>query len=212
MRGLDNIPKTGAFVLAPNHLSNFDSLTTAYLVWRAGRVPRFLGKASLFRVPVFGWLLRYTGQIPVERAGGGADPLAAANRLIVNDLAVVVYPEGTFTRDPNGWPMRGKQGAVRLALKHDIPLIPMAQWGVQKIMPTFGGGLSLVPRKKVEMLVGTPLDLSKWSGRTDNEAYQQATLALMNAIAALVGQLRDEKAPGERWDPAAHGQTEFGRL
>ncbi|MEO5535938.1 MAG: lysophospholipid acyltransferase family protein [Pseudolysinimonas sp.] len=212
MRGLDNIPKTGAFVLAPNHISNFDPLTTAYLVWRAGRVPRFLAKASLFRVPVFGWLLRFTGQIPVERAGGGADPLAAASGLIGNDLAVVVYPEGTFTRDPDGWPMRGKQGAVRLAMTHGIPLIPVAHWGVQKILPTYSGGLSLVPRKKVEMLVGDPIDLSPWAGRTDNEAYKQATLALMDAIAALVGELRGEKPPPHRWNPAAHGQSEFGRL
>ncbi len=82
MRGLDNIPKRGALVISPNHITNFDPLTTAYLVWRGGRVPRFLAKASLFKIPGFGWLLRFTGQIPVERAGGGADSLAAAKRLI----------------------------------------------------------------------------------------------------------------------------------
>ncbi len=70
-----------------------------------------------------GWILRYTGQIPVERAGGGPDPLAAATRLIQEELAVIVYPEGTLTRDPDEWPMRGKNGAVRLALRHGIPLI-----------------------------------------------------------------------------------------
>lgn len=212
MRGLDNIPRRGAFVIAPSHLTNFDPLTTAYLVWRAHRVPRFLAKASLFRVPVFGSLLRFLGQIPVERAGGGADPLEAAGRLIGDDLAIVVYPEGTLTRDPDGWPMRGKQGAVRLGLQHGIPVIPMAHWGVQKILPTYGGRLSFFPRKDVEMLVGPPLDLSPWAGRTDSAAYAEATLALMNAITALLEQLRGEKAPAERWDPAEHGQTEFGRL
>jgi 1-acyl-sn-glycerol-3-phosphate acyltransferase len=212
MRGLDNIPKRGAFVISPNHISNFDPLAVAYLVWRGGRVPRFLAKASLFRVPVFGALLRYTGQIPVERSGGGADPLTAANRLIGEELAIIVYPEGTLTRDPDEWPMRGKPGAVRLALQHGIPLIPAAHWGVQKILPRYGGGLRFFPRAEVEMLVGPPLDLSPWQGRTDAAAYAEATTALMDAIASLVGELRGETPPPERWDPAEHGQSEYGRF
>jgi 1-acyl-sn-glycerol-3-phosphate acyltransferase len=212
MRGLDNIPKRGAFVISPNHVTNFDPLTTAYLVWRAGRVPRFLAKASLFKVPTLGWLLRFTGQIPVERSGGGPDPLAAATRLIAEELAVIVYPEGTLTRDPDEWPMRGKTGAVRLALEHDIPLIPMAHFGVQQIMPRYGGRLRFFPRKNVEMLVGPPLDLTRWAGRSDAKALSEATTALMDAIAGLLGELRGETPPPVRWDPLAHGQTEYGKI
>lgn len=212
MRGLDHIPKRGAFVITPNHVSNFDPLTTAYLVWRAGRVPRFLAKASVFRVPVLGWLLRYTGQIPVERGSGASNALAAASRLITDELAVIVYPEGTLTRDPDEWPMRGKTGAARLALEHGIPLVPMAHWGVQRILPRYGGRLSLFPRKNVEMLVGPPLDLSPWAGRTDAAALAEATTALMNEIARLLGELRGETPPVERWDPVAHGQSEYGRF
>lgn len=107
--------------------------------------------------------------------------------------------------------MRGKTGAVRLALEHGIPLIPMAQWGVQKILPRYGGRLSL-RRHDVEMLVGPPLDLSPWAGRTDAAAMTEATTALMDEIARLVGELRGETPPAERWDPAAHGQAEFGRF
>jgi 1-acyl-sn-glycerol-3-phosphate acyltransferase len=212
MRGLDNIPKRGAFVIAPNHVSNFDPLAVAYLVWRGGRVPRFLAKASVFRVPLLGWLLRFTGQIPVERSGGGADPLAAAGRLISDELAVIVYPEGTLTRDPGEWPMRGKIGAVRLALEHGIPLIPMAHFGAQQIMPRYGGRLRFFPRKDVEMLVGPPLDLTPWAGRRDARALNEATSALMNEIARLLGELRGETPPPERWDPAAHGQSEYGKI
>jgi 1-acyl-sn-glycerol-3-phosphate acyltransferase len=212
MRGLDHIPKRGAFVIAPNHVTNFDPLTTAYLVWRAGRVPRFLAKASVFRVPLLGALLRYTGQIPVERAGGGPDPLAAAGRLIDEELAVIVYPEGTLTRDPDEWPMRGKNGAVRLALEHGIPLIPMAQWGVQNILPRYGGRLRFFPRSDVDMLVGPPLDLSRWAGRTDTAAHVEATTALMNEIARLLGELRGETPPPQRWNPAEHGQSEYGKI
>lgn len=213
MRGLDHIPKRGAVVIAPNHLTNFDPLTTAYLVWRGGRVPRFLAKASLFRVPVLGWLLRFTGQIPVERDGSGPDPLKAATRLIDDELAVIVYPEGTLTRDPDEWPMRGKSGAVRLALQHDIPLVPMAHWGVQRILPRYGGRLSLLPRKDVEMLVGAPVDLSPWRGRaSDPAALAEATTVLMNEIARLLGELRGETPPPDRWNPLEHGQSEWGRL
>lgn len=212
MRGLDNIPKRGAVVIAPNHVTNFDPLTTAYLVWRAGRVPRFLAKASVFRVPLLGALLRYTGQIPVERSGAGGAPLAAAGRLIDEELAVIVYPEGTLTRDPDEWPMRGKTGAALLALQYGIPLVPVAHWGVQKIMPRYSGRLRFFPRSDVEMLVGPPLDLSPWAGRTDAAALAAATTALMDAIAGLVGELRGETPPAERWDPAAHGQSEYGKI
>lgn len=212
MRGLDNIPKRGAVVIAPNHVTNFDPLTTAYLVWRAGRVPRFLAKASVFRVPLLGALLRYTGQIPVERSGAGGAPLAAAGRLIDEELAVIVYPEGTLTRDPDEWPMRGKTGAALLALQYGIPLVPVAHWGVQKIMPRYSGRLRFFPRSDVEMLVGPPLDLSPWAGRTDAAALAAATTALMDAIAGLVGELRGETPPAERWDPAAHGQSEYGKV
>jgi 1-acyl-sn-glycerol-3-phosphate acyltransferase len=212
MRGLDNIPKRGACVIAPNHVSNFDPLTTAYLVWRGGRVPRFLAKASVFRVPLLGWLLRFTGQIPVERSGGGPDPLAAAGRLIAEELTVIVYPEGTLTRDPDEWPMRGKSGAVRLAIEHGIPLIPVAHFGVQQIMPRYGGRLRFFPRKNVEILVGPPLDLTSWVGRRDAGALNEATTALMNEIARLLGELRGETPPTERWDPAAHGQSEYGKI
>jgi len=213
MRGLDHIPKRGAFVIAANHVTNFDPLTTSYLVWRGGRVPRFLAKASLFKVPALGWLLRFTGQIPVERDGSGPDPLKAATRLIDDELAVVVYPEGTLTRDPDEWPMRGKSGAVRLALQHGIPLVPMAHWGVQRILPRYGGRLSLFPRKNVEMLVGAPIDLTPWAGRAgDAKALAEATTVLMNEIARLLGELRDETPPVERWNPVAHGQTEWGRF
>jgi 1-acyl-sn-glycerol-3-phosphate acyltransferase len=209
---LERIPPAGAFVFTPNHVTNMDPLISAYVMWKAGRMPRFLAKAVLFRVPVFGALLRASGQIPVDRASRGADPLLAAGALLRDDLAVIVYPEGTLTRDPNEWPMRGKSGAVRLALQHDIPVIPMAHWGAQRIMPRYATRSFFgIPRPQVEILIGEPVDLSAWRGRTDATALAEATSALMQAITALVEELRGETAPRERWDPARHGQSEFGR-
>ncbi len=216
VRNSERIPATGAFILAPNHYTNFDPLVTAYVLWMHGRVPRFLAKAGLFKVPVLGAILRGTGQIPVERAGaapGSPDPLAAASRLVNDGLAVIVYPEGTLTRDPELWPMRGKFGAVRLALEHGIPIVPCATWGVQEILPRYSKRLSLFPRKNVNVIIGEPVDLSAWEGKPRTGAtYAEATNAVMNSITALLEELRDEKAPLERWDPSAHGQTEIGRF
>lgn len=210
----ERIPASGAFVLVANHYSNFDPLVTAYALWKHGRVPRFLAKAGLFRVPVLGALLRFTGQIPVERQGrGGPDPLAAASRLVDDGLAVIVYPEGTLTRDPGLWPMRGKLGAARLALEHGVPVIPAAHWGAQAVLPRYSKRLSLFPRKDIEVIVGEPIDLSRWAGRAgDAAALVEATDEIMRRITALAEELRGETAPAERWDPAKHGQAEIGRF
>jgi len=109
--------------------------------------------------------------------------------------------------------MRGKTGAVRIALETGVPLIPAAHWGAQKILPRWGRRISLFPRKTVDIVIGEPLDLSRWQGRQlDAKALAEATLFVMQAITALLEGLRGEKAPAERWDPAEHGQTEFGRI
>ena len=215
LHGTENVPATGSFVVSPNHYSNIDPIVIGVAMWKTGRMPRFLAKASLFRVPVFGYFFAKAGQVPVEREGsgrGGADPLAMAKGIAAAGHAVVIYPEGTLTRDPDSWPMRGKQGAVRTALDAGVPLIPVASWGAQKILPRYGK-ISLFPRKDVDIVFGEPLDLSEYAGRSrDAKAMAEATEKLMNAIAALLGDLRNETPPPERWDPAAHGQSEIGKF
>jgi len=211
-RGMEHIPAEGAFVLAPNHLSHLDVIVTGWTLYRAGRAPRFMAKASLFAVPGLGWVLRRMGQIPVERRKGAGGPsLERAAALVKEGLGLIVYPEGTLTRDPELWPMRGRVGAARLALEHGIPVIPVAHWGVQEILPRYAkrlrGGL---PRKRVEILVGEPVDLSRWAGRTDGPALAEATEAIMTAITRLLAELRGEEPPARRWNPAEHGQSETG--
>ena len=130
----ERMPQTGAFVLAPNHYSEIDPVVIGAASWKLGRAPRFLAKASLFKNPVLGWLLRTSGQIPVERAGSKSHAaLRAAEELVEKGRMVIVYPEGSLTRDPDLWPMRGKTGAVRIALERDIPIVPVAHWGTQAL-------------------------------------------------------------------------------
>ncbi len=209
------LPKTGAFILSPNHLTNIDPIIVGRVVWKLGRAPRYLAKASLFAVPFLGWLMRKSGQVPVERSGSvrGSDPLAAGESIANKGLAVIVYPEGSLTRDPERWPMRGKYGAVRMALETGVPLIPAAHWGDQAILPPYGGGFHPFPRKTVTVKIGDPIDLSKFAGRqVDTPLLAEATAMLMQAITELVGELRGETPRAERWDPAAHNQSEIGKF
>lgn len=210
----ERMPQSGAFVLAPNHYSEIDPLVIGAAVWKLGRAPRFLAKASLFKNPVLGWLLRTSGQIPVERAGSKSHrALRAAEELVEKGRMVVVYPEGSLTRDPDLWPMRGKTGAVRIALERDIPIIPAAHWGTQELMPRYGKKIHPFPRKTIDVIVGEPLDLSAYRGAPlTQSALLEATGELMDAIAELLAELRDVPAPAERWDPTQHGQKETGRL
>ena len=210
----ERMPQTGAFVLAPNHYSEIDPVVIGAASWKLGRAPRFLAKASLFKNPVLGWLLRTSGQIPVERAGSRSHAaLRAAEELVEKGRMVVVYPEGSLTRDPDLWPMRGKTGAVRIALERDIPIVPVAHWGTQALLPRYGKKISLFPRKTIDVIVGEPLDLSAYRGKPLEQAtLLKATGELMDAIAALLAEVRHEQAPAGRWDPTAHGQKETGRL
>jgi 1-acyl-sn-glycerol-3-phosphate acyltransferase len=214
--GQEKLPRDGAYVLAPNHLSEVDPLVVALAVWRSGRAPRFMAKESLFRVPVLGWALRATGMVPVARAASAASAratLEASETLARHGRGVIVYPEGSLTREPELWPMRGKTGAVRLALAGGIPVIPMAHWGAQQVLPRYGK-LKLWPlRRRVRVVIGDPVDLSAYAGRASSQsALVEATDVVMADIAGLLSQLRGVPAPPERWNPADHGQKETGRL
>lgn len=213
IRGVENLPREGAYVLAPNHNSEFDPVIVAVAVWRAGRAPRFMAKESLFKVPVLGAALRATGMVPVPRSSTAANQsMKAAEQIARDGRGVIVYAEGTLTRDPELWPMRGKTGAVRLALAGELPLIPLAQWGVQDILPRYGK-LKFPRRSHVIVEFGPAMDLSEYAASPSQPAtLTRATDAMMNRITAMLSGIRGLPAPAERWNPAQHGQNETGRL
>jgi 1-acyl-sn-glycerol-3-phosphate acyltransferase len=211
----EKFPRSGAFVFAPNHYSEIDPVVMGVVAWKLGRLPRFLTKASLFDVPGLGWVLRKSGQIPVARGGSvrGSGPVQAAQQLVEKDQFVVVYPEGSLTRDPDLWPMRGKTGAVRIALEQGIPIIPAAHWGTQALMARYSKKISMFPRKTITIKIGDPVDLSEFRGRSlDAATLAEATNVVMEAITRLLEDLRGEKAPAVRWNPAEHDQKETGRF
>lgn len=199
-QGLEELQTGTGIVAAGNHLSYFDPLATGHALWVADRPARFIGKESVFRLPIIGAVIRHAGQIPVMRESSDASKaLAAAVASARSGECVVVYPEGTLTRDPGLWPMDGKSGAVRIALEADVPLIPFAQWGPQTVLAPYGRRLSLFPRKTMQLRFGPPLDLSDLRGKeVSADTLQHATDRLMDAITTLLAQIRQETPPAHR--------------
>lgn len=210
--GGENIPETGGFILALNHVSHVDPLTAAHLVYDHGRLPRYLAKSGLFKNKGLAFFLRAAGQIPVERLSRNAvGAFDAAVEAVRDGECVVVYPEGTITRDPGGWPMTGKSGAARITLATGCPVIPVGQWGAQQLLAPYGKVPDLFPRKRITMKIGEPVDLADLMDRPRNaETIQQATDRIMAAITALVEDIRGEQAPPERFDMKRAGVRQTG--
>jgi 1-acyl-sn-glycerol-3-phosphate acyltransferase len=204
-RGVENLGQHGkGIVVAPNHISWFDPLVIAHVLHDNGRPPRFLAKQAVFEVPVVGRIIEGADQIPVTRDEDPAASLAAAAAALRAGEAVIVYPEGTITRDTKLWPMSGKTGALRLALETGAPLIPIAQWGAQDIMPPYQKTLRLVPRKTMQVNVGPALEIEDLRDQpVTRELLIEGTNRLLDEITRLLEQLRGEKAPPHRMDWAA---------
>jgi 1-acyl-sn-glycerol-3-phosphate acyltransferase len=200
--GQENIPKTGPVIIAPNHMSYLDWGTDAVFFHAAGRYPTFMIKASAFKVPFIGKMLYGCGQIPVNRgAADAALSLKQAEQALSDGAAVIIYPEGTATRDPDLWPMAGKTGVARLALATGAPVIPVARWGTQNVLPYGSTKLKFWPRQTVRTVAGKPVDLSEWAGKqTSARALRAATDAIMAEVTALVAALRDEEPPAVPFD------------
>jgi 1-acyl-sn-glycerol-3-phosphate acyltransferase len=187
---LHKIPIAGPALIACNHLSYFDPVSNSHAVLKAGRIPRFLAKDELFRVPVLGSFLRAHGQIPVRRGMGDGSPLHRAREALDAGEVVVIYPEGTVTKRPDHLPMGGKTGIVRLALDAGLPVIPLASWGSAPIWQKSGKG-SLRPGRPIWSKVGDPIELDAGQpDASDHRRVKASTAEVMNALTLLVEDLR----------------------
>ena len=203
--GQEYIPRSGGVIVAGNHLSYADWAAMALFAHQAGRYPAFLIKSSAFNVKGLGPFLHACGQFPVNR--GSADAalvLKDAERALDHGECLIFYPEGTATRDPNLWPMVPKTGIARLALGTGAPVIPVACWGTQDILPYGSKRLHLVPRHTVKMLAGPAVDLSAYAGQPlSRDVLRAATATIMADITGLLAKLRGEPPPATPYDPAA---------
>jgi 1-acyl-sn-glycerol-3-phosphate acyltransferase len=193
-------------VVCPNHISWFDPLECAHVLYDNGRPPRFLGKESVFRIPVAGRIISGAGQIPVYReTANAADSVRDAIAAVRGGECVVVYPEGTITRDPDLWPMTGRTGAARIALETGAPVVPLAQWGAQEVIGPYVNEFRLLPRKTMQVRIGPEVDLDDLRGRPiDAAVLHTATERIVAAITAQLELIREETAPAERFDLRTH--------
>jgi 1-acyl-sn-glycerol-3-phosphate acyltransferase len=212
--GKENIPETGGIILAPNHVSYADWPTIAlFSDGYAHRYPVFMIKSPIFEVKIIGPMMYKFGQLPVYRGRGDAGlVLKKAEEALRAGACVIVYPEGTATRDPDLWPMVGKTGAARLALTTGAPVIPVAHWGAQEILPYGTKKPHLFPRKTVRMAAGPPVDLSAYAGqRLGASTLRAATADIMADITALLAKIRQETPPAAPWDLEAGGRVPIDR-
>ena len=208
--GKENIPKAGGIILAPNHLSYADWPAIAlFSDGYAKRYPVFMIKSPIFEVKVIGPMMYKFGQLPVFRGRGDAGlVLKKAEEALRAGACVIVYPEGTASRDPDLWPMVGKTGAARLALTTGAPVVPVAQWGAQEVLPYGSKKPKLFPRKTVRMAAGPPVDLSAYQGqRLAASTLRAATADIMADITALLATIRQETPPAVPWDLEAGGRV-----
>ncbi|WP_456696314.1 lysophospholipid acyltransferase family protein [Aeromicrobium sp. P5_D10] len=200
-QGQDKLP-SGGYVLAPNHNSHLDPFLISHFMVDQGIPPKFLAKNSLMNVAVLGRILRNAEQIPVYRnSATAADSLVAAIASVEAGNVVSIYPEGTLTRDPAGWPMSGRTGAVRVALATGKPLVPMMQTGAQEILWPYTKRLRLFPRKTIHVRIGDPIDLSDFEGQQVTEQLlRDATDRLMDTLTEMMAAVRGEVPTTPRID------------
>lgn len=203
-KGTEHVPAQGGAIIAANHLSLTDPLTIAHFLYiGARRWPTFTMKDSVMKIPVVRSVAKSTGQIPIRR--GTTDAVKAleeaGNALTRDGSSVIFYPEGTCTRDPNLWPMTAKTGVARLALSTGVPVIPVAHWGEQHILPYGHKKPSLFPRKRVWFRAGPQVDLERFRGQPlTATVLNEATEVIMADITALQAEIRGAEPPAEPFD------------
>ena len=189
---LDRIPATGGVLVAVNHISQADTPAMARMIWESGRIPRFLIKHTVFGWPVLGRVMAGAGQLPVYRASEqAADSLRSAVQALDDGECVIIYPEGTITRNDDYSPMQGKTGVARLALaRPDVPVIPIGQWGAHRTLNR-SGRFRPFPRQRHEASVGERTDLSEFRDREPTaETLRAMTDRIMAAITEQVDYVR----------------------
>lgn len=203
--GREYLAGTGGMILAGNHLSYADWAAMALFSYEGGHYPVFTIKSPVFDVKIIGPLMRKLGQLPVYRGRSDAALLLKdAEHLLSRGACVIFYPEGTASRDPAQWPMVARTGVARLALTTGAPVIPVACWGAQVILPYGDKRPRLFPRKTVKMAAGPPVDLSAYAGQPlTAQTLRGATEAIMADITRLLAGLRGEEPPAAPYDPRA---------
>jgi 1-acyl-sn-glycerol-3-phosphate acyltransferase len=185
---MENIPATGPVILASNHLSFSDSI---FLPLQARRPVVFLAKSEYFtgkgiKGAFTRWFFKSTGQLPIDRSGGKASEasLNTGLKVLGQNQVLGIYPEGT--RSPDGRLYRGRTGIARMVLESKAPVIPVAMIDTEKVQPI---GKRLPRIRRIGIVVGTPLDFSRFDGMEgDRIVLRAVTDEIMYELRKLSGQ------------------------
>jgi 1-acyl-sn-glycerol-3-phosphate acyltransferase len=198
--GTENIPTTGAAVIASNHVSYLDFVFVGYGARSRGRYVRFMAKKEIFDHKIAGPLMRGMKHIPVDRFGSPAAAIEAGVAALGRGELVGMFPEGTISR--SFVPRPGKTGSARMAMEAGVPLIPAAVWGGQRVLTK---GRPKNVKRKVAIMVeyGSPV------GYSPGEDAVAVTERLNEAIASLTDKLQrsypqSPASDDERWWLPAH--------
>lgn len=195
--GLEHLPRTGAALLAVNHVGYVDFIYGGFAPDKVGRKVRFMAKRELFEHKVSGPIMRACRHISVDRADGEASLSEALANLEAGEL-VGIFPEATISRAMEIKPL--KTGAVRIAAKAGVPLIPCILWGTQRMM-TKDHDKDFSRGKAILIKIGVPLDVAGGNPAAETERLHQAMSTLLaEAIAEY-----PQHEPGAWWVPAAYG-------
>lgn len=168
--GTNHIPKDGAVIICCNHKSYWDP---PIMGTPLERKVSYMAKAELFRIPVFGWVIRQTGAFPVRRGGVSKDSIRGALRILENGGMLGIFPEGTRARENA---VTAKRGAANLAFKSGATVVPAAIIGSYK------------PFRPIHIVYGSPVDLSEFADDHSSEAQERATDKIMSAIRGLMAE------------------------
>lgn len=179
-----HVPLEGPVILAANHASFLDPP----LVGAALRRPlNYLARDTLFPIPIVGWLLRLWKVVPVDRDGGGAGGLRAIFDRLLQGGAILLFPEGTRTRDGRLQPARSGIGLV--VIKSSVPVVPVRIWGTYE---AFGRHTRIPRPRRVTVKYGSPLSFAKLRAEAKScakprlkQIYQEVAAEIMAAIATL---------------------------
>jgi len=185
--GIENFPKSRSVIIASNHISNIDPILLASYLGSIREV-RAMAKASLFKAPIVGNLGRKMKHIPVHRGTSQVnEALETAKLRLLEDDAVLIYPEGTIPSDvlEDGMGLF-KSGAARLSLQSQTPILPVAQKGIEtfhsKTIPFSFGKLikSIFKKHKHRIIIGELIY------PRDTESSAELTLRIRAAIVELL--------------------------
>lgn len=177
VHGRENIPKEGGYVLLSNHIAFCDVIVLSAAFPRR-RMPKYLAKAELFRIPVIRGICRAFGAVPVDRSRGDVSAIRRSIEVAKSGEILAVFPQGTRQKGKNPADTPIKPGGAMIATRAGVPILPVCLHIKKQRYALF---------RRVDVIVGKPLSLEELGLITDEPNFREATAAAFSAVCELGG-------------------------